>query len=392
MDRTSRRPRTRDTRQQPVATIETDEDSFAADGAARPSRSKLGLAVATTVQVRAAGAELAQAIATYLHEYAGKSDSVVLRAGVVNNRPEFRVLRQAASQARYALIQLAKGVTTLRQSLTTQVERDRQQQRLRGYSERLNTAIELLGTVSDLPDSHLWVYRLAAEDDDPAAWTYERIPIHVFPEFQQSVVDRTHSTVLCSATLTVQHRFDYLASRLGITHRSGPAATARSGRSTLPSPFDYAKQSIVILTNHLPVPIPENEREFCEEMAADQAGFLSLSGGKTLTLFAARNRMEAIAAEVRTRTHRTCRTRRRAARPRRAGSIADPAPIPVRAGHRALRTAFVLGRFRRARRDAVVSLHREAALSASRTIRSSPRDSAPSRSAAVTRSWTTCCR
>jgi len=258
-------------------------------------------AVATSsTQLRVSGAELAQAVATYLHEYSGKSDSVVLRSGVVNSRPEFRALRQASATVRYWLIQLAKAVTALRQGIAEVGGTRSAQQRLRGFSERLDTAIDLLGTTRDLPDSHLWVYRLAAEEDDPAAWTYERIPIHVFPEFQQSVVERTHSTVLCSATLTVQHRFDYIASRLGI--RIDPEPNENSFRALrLASPFDYSTQSLVILTNHLPVPIPVNEREFCEEMAADQTGFLSLSGGKTLTLFAARSRMEAVATGVRTR-------------------------------------------------------------------------------------------
>ncbi len=100
--------------------------------------------------------------------------------------------------------------------------------------------------------------------------------------------------MLCSATLTVEHRFDYIASRLGISISSDADAGSFRGL-TLPSPFDYKQQSKVILTNHLPIPIPVNEREFCEEMAADQAGFLSLAGGKTLSLFAARSRMEAIA-------------------------------------------------------------------------------------------------
>lgn len=248
--------------------------------------------------VRSAGSELTNAIKTYLHEYSGKQDSVVLSAGVVNNRPEFRALRQTASQTRYWLIQLARAVTTLSHALTGVSGVHSAKQRLRGYSDRLTNAITLLGTVGDLPDSHLWLYRLAAEEDDPAAWTYERIPIHVFPEFQQQIVDRTHSTVLTSATLTVQHRFDYIASRLGIQIDSAPDDDGfREMR--LRSPFDYSKQSLVILTNHLPVPIPENEREFCEEMAADQIGFLSLSGGKTLTLFAARKRMETVADGVR---------------------------------------------------------------------------------------------
>lgn len=252
-------------------------------------------------QVRPAGAELAEAIATYLHEYAGKSDSAVLRSGVVDGRPEFRILRQAARQVRHQLIQLAKAVSSLRTSLADVAGTGSARQRLRGYAERLDNAIELLETLGPLPDSHLWVYRLAAEEDDPAAWTYERLPIHIFPEFKKWVVDRTHSTVLCSATLTVEHRFDYIASRLGV--RIDPEPGDDDFRALrLASPFDYRSQSVVVLTNHLPIPIPVNEREFCEEMAADQAGFLSLSGGRTLSLFASRKRMESIADGVRTRS------------------------------------------------------------------------------------------
>jgi ATP-dependent DNA helicase RecQ len=253
---------------------------------------------ARSTQIRSAGQELATAIDTYLHEYAGKSDSAVLSSGVVDGRPEFRMLRQTAATVRFELIRLAKAVSSLSHSLSGIRGTSSALRRLRGHSERLDNAINLLETLGPLPDSHLWVYRIAADEDDPAAWVFERLPIHVFPQFQQLVVDKTHSTVLCSATLTVEQRFDYLASRLGIRVNAEPADDAfRALR--LASPFDYQRQSIVVLTNHLPIPIPVNEREFCEEMAADQAGFLSLSGGKTLTLFAARSRMEAVAEGVR---------------------------------------------------------------------------------------------
>lgn len=249
-------------------------------------------------QIPRAAGEFAQAVDTYLHEYAGKSDAAVLRSGVVNSRPEFRLLQQTAGSVRYALIQLANAVKALRSSLDETRGVNSARQRIRGYSERISNAIDLLATVRTLPDSHLWVYRLSADEDDAAAWCFERLPIHVFPEFQQEVVDRTHSTVLCSATLTVEHRFDYIASRLGVSISSDPTDGSFRGL-TLPSPFDYKQQSKVILTNHLPIPIPVNEREFCEEMVADQAGFLSLAGGKTLSLFAARSRMETIADGVR---------------------------------------------------------------------------------------------
>jgi ATP-dependent DNA helicase RecQ len=260
-------------------------------------------AIATSrAQIRTTGTELTEAITTYLHEYSGKSDAVVLSTGVVTGRPEFRALRQAATTVRHWLVQIAKALTQLRQSLSGVDATTSARRRLSGFLDRLDTAIDLFDSMRDLPDSHLWVYRLAAEEDDPGAWTFERIPIHVFPEFQQSIVDRTHSTVLCSATLTVEHRFDYLASRLGI--RIDPEPGNDDFRAlSLRSPFDYAKQSVVVLTNHLPVPIPVNEREFCEEMAADQTGFLSLSSGKTLTLFAAKSRMDAVVAGVRARTN-----------------------------------------------------------------------------------------
>ena len=266
-------------------------------GGSPPVAEAIRSIASASAEVRAAGTELADAVAVYLHEYAGRSSDTNLRSGVVDNRPEFRSLRQAASSVRHWLIKLAVGIRELRNSLSDAGQLGSARQRLRGHLDRLDNAINLLETLDRLPDSHLWVYLLSADEDDPAAWVYERLPIHVFPEFQQSVVDRTHSTVLCSATLTVEHRFGYLASRLGIAIDAEPTDGEFRGLR-LASPFDYQKQALVVLTNHLPVPIPANEREFCEEMAADQVGFLSLAGGKTLTLFAARRRMELVAEGV----------------------------------------------------------------------------------------------
>lgn len=269
-------------------------------GASQDTRKAMEAIAGARSEVREAGKVIAEAVSEYLHEYAGKSTGATLQSGIVDSRPEFRNLRQAARSTRYWLIQLAKALTELRKSLAENQRLGPARRRLRGHSERLDSAIELLDSLQEMPDPHLWVYRLEADEDDPTAWVFERIPIHVFPAFQQDVVDRTHSTTLCSATLTVEQRFDYLASRLGV--RIAPDPDEHSFRSLrLGSPFDYKNQALVILTNHLPVPVPSNEREFCEEMAADQVGFLSLSGGKTLTLFAARSRMEAVADGVRAR-------------------------------------------------------------------------------------------
>jgi len=80
----------------------------------------------------------------------------------------------------------------------------------------LVTEIEAAGYAGDLPRSALPAKgrrhlprRRPARPDPRARW-------------REIAVDRTHATVLCSATLTVQHRFDYIASRLGIRIEAEP--------------------------------------------------------------------------------------------------------------------------------------------------------------------------
>src|SRR5262249_10152700 len=158
---------------------------------------------------------------------------------------------------------------------------------------------------------HLWVYRLSSEEaadadpagpaQDPSDWVFECIPIDIGPAFAGGIVGPARSVTLTSATLTTSGTFEYLGSRLSI--RVEPAATdpdVFDGRR-LASPSDHGAQSAVVLTSHLPVPVPTLEREFVEEFARDQVGLLSLTGGKALTLFAARRRMDAVAALVRQR-------------------------------------------------------------------------------------------
>ena len=128
-----------------------------------------------------------------------------------------------------------------------------------------------------------------------STWRFDCTPIEIGDRFAACIVDRAHSVVLTSATLRVTDNFAFIAGRLSL-RLPDTGFDARAFRTeVLRSPFDYQQQSALVLTSHLPVPTPVNEREFVEEVAADQVGFLSLSHGRALTLFAARNRMEAVA-------------------------------------------------------------------------------------------------
>jgi ATP-dependent DNA helicase RecQ len=267
-----------------------------------------------------AARELDEAVAAYLHEYGGREGQVALQRGVMERRPEFRSMASAAVRLRSTLAQLQRHLRATAAALDAAARGGASDEE--GSPRRLTTraaflarsaaadvepVIELLGALRELPDSHLFVYVLASEDGDGRepgeTWTFRRVPVEVGDRFADEVVARAHATVLTSATLTVGGSFDFIGRRLGIRIAEGaePEGPDEFGSLRVPSPFAWDEQSMLVLTSHLPLPVPSTERAFCEDFASDQVGFLSLTGGRTLTLFAARSRMEAVAERVRRR-------------------------------------------------------------------------------------------
>ncbi|GAA1817459.1 RecQ family ATP-dependent DNA helicase [Planosporangium flavigriseum] len=256
---------------------------------------------------------LTGAVVEYLHEYGGSARSTVLRFGLVRGRLEYRQVREAGIGLDRTLQQLAAELADVANEAhgasTKASARDRRRLRTvvvraTGASRAAEKAREVLSRLRHLGDEHLWVYRLSTEAEETGEspdWQFECIPIDVSTAFADGIVAPARSVTLTSATLTTGGTFDFLQSRLGITVEPGSNEPGVFHGRLLPSPFDHERQSALVLTNHLPVPVPSQEREFVEEFARDQVGFLSLTGGKALTLFAARRRMEAVAALVRDR-------------------------------------------------------------------------------------------
>ncbi|MFZ6005768.1 MAG: RecQ family ATP-dependent DNA helicase [Actinomycetota bacterium] len=267
-------------------------------------------------QIDAALDRLGAAVEVYLHEYGGREGRTVLQWGVSRGRPEFRSLAAASALARGSLRGLRGALLSIAISLDQALEAGSidasfskgvtgLRARIDGVVADLESRIEVLEGLEDLAEPHRFVHMLGVEGETseegeaPATrWTFERLPIEVADRFRTEVVAKAQSVVLTSATLAVGDSFDFLARRLGI--RIGDEPDAFQTR-LLASPFDYDAQSAVVLTSHLSLPVPGAEREFVEDLAADQVGFLSLSGGRALTLFAARRRMEAVAELVRTK-------------------------------------------------------------------------------------------
>jgi len=262
--------------------------------------------------------ELSRRVEEYLHEYAGTEGAHELRPGIDTQRGEYHRLTGAAFDVSARLIgQIQAELINVSEALRGCGEADpdlgrrasRSIFRLQAAVEDLNKPKSLLEELRELPESHRFVHLLVSErgeGPDEFDWRYERVPIDVSRIFRDGIAGRARATVLTSATLTVAGSFEFLARQLGLDIEEpdseiNPDAdlTGRLFRTVqVPSPFDYNNQSLVILTNHLPLSGDAYRQQYCREVAADQIGFLSLSKGKALVLFAARARMHETAQHV----------------------------------------------------------------------------------------------
>jgi ATP-dependent DNA helicase DinG len=98
-------------------------------------------------------------------------------------------------------------------------------------------------------------------------------PIDVAEIVRTAIVGPRLATVLTSATLTVESRFDYMLGRLGLSD----ARTIR-----LPSEFDFASQALLYLPPDMPEP---RSPQFNRAAAEAVAGLLDCSRGRAFVLF-----------------------------------------------------------------------------------------------------------
>ena len=112
-------------------------------------------------------------------------------------------------------------------------------------------------------------------------------PIDVSKILRELLLDRMKSTVLTSATLTVEGSFDYVASRLGVD----------KCRSTqvlkLASEFDYRRQAILYLPRQMPDP---RSVDFSAAAGREILAILEATRGRAFVLFTSYASMRAVQA------------------------------------------------------------------------------------------------
>ena len=109
-------------------------------------------------------------------------------------------------------------------------------------------------------------------------------PIDVSGIVRELLLDKMRATVLTSATLTVDGRFDYIRGRLGI-------ADAEEVR--LPSEFDFARQAILYLPPRMPDP---RSPEFAMAAGHQVIEILKRTRGRAFVLFTSYASLRAVQA------------------------------------------------------------------------------------------------
>jgi ATP-dependent DNA helicase DinG len=103
-------------------------------------------------------------------------------------------------------------------------------------------------------------------------------PLDVGPMLRRALFERAATVVLSSATLTVQGRFDYLESRLGLNG----VPRERLRRAMIASPFDYARQALLAVPTDMPLP---NEPEYPAAVSNAIEQLVRRSAGRAFVLF-----------------------------------------------------------------------------------------------------------
>jgi ATP-dependent DNA helicase DinG len=107
-------------------------------------------------------------------------------------------------------------------------------------------------------------------------------PIDVSDIIREMLLDRMLATVLTSATLSVDGRFDYIRGRLGIRQ-------AHDVRLT--SEFDYREQAILYLPKKMPDP---RSPQFTAEAAREVVEILRRTDGRAFVLFTSYNNLRQV--------------------------------------------------------------------------------------------------
>ena len=113
-------------------------------------------------------------------------------------------------------------------------------------------------------------------------------PIRVAPRLRESLFERTDTTVLTSATLTIGGSFEYIRDRIGLEDPQ---------ELVVPGEFDYGRQTVLYVPRNSPEPrSPEHFLHLMRHLRS----ILELTDGHAFLLFTSLQQMQRVYAALRT--------------------------------------------------------------------------------------------
>jgi len=150
---------------------------------------------------------------------------------------------------------------------------------LRGVGRRLEALAEALGGGLEAGrEAHKrvrWVESRANEGSIGVTW----VPLDLAPVLREDLFARVRTTIVTSATLSNDGRFDFLSGRLGVDHLRIPPVT-----ESFPSPFDFERQAILAVPSDTPPPNVDGAGHFDAVMRM-VVDFTAASDGGIFVLF-----------------------------------------------------------------------------------------------------------
>jgi len=165
---------------------------------------------------------------------------------------------------------------------------------IRSVTRRLQNAADGLRQALDPERNDKTIRWVEARGRDKQV-SVSTVPLDLAPILREDLFKRATTTVVTSATLATDGRFDFLTSRLGL---DDPELEPRTG--IYPSPFKYREQAVLAVPSDIPAPNVDGAKHFAA-FARIVVDVASAADGGMFVLFTSHKDVRAMAAELRGR-------------------------------------------------------------------------------------------
>jgi ATP-dependent DNA helicase DinG len=165
---------------------------------------------------------------------------------------------------------------------------------MRAVTRRLQSAADGLRQALDPERTDKTIRWIEARGRERAV-SVSTVPLDLAPILREDLFKRAVTTVVTSATLAADGRFDFLASRLGL---DDPELEPSTG--IYPSPFKYREQAVLAVPTDIPAPNADAAGHF-NALARITLDVANAADGGMFVLFTSHRDVRAMAAELRSR-------------------------------------------------------------------------------------------